>query len=84
MNNDYLGEAHGRYTIQKQQALVGQGVKMQWLPLRRDQEHVGDILAAFELVLTKNQTQEVDYGKLQIPESIAVMEEYTVEVYCTW
>ena len=80
-----MGEARGKYYFEKA------APRLDWLEVWRQGEHVGDILAAFELFLMdgverKEQTKDLDMGEdkhFVIPKSIApIAEDFTVEVGC--
>ena len=66
---------------------VKRRVELQWLPLRREGENAGELLAAFELEPYKGERRPPfvpgigERGQTVIPERVAPkMERYTIEV----
>ena len=73
--DEFLGEARGRPVVQLG---IEQNVELQWLELRRQGEHVGDLLAAFELVLDEGVTKAMfdksitgEHKQIVVPAHIA-------------
>lgn len=82
--DEFLGEARGKPIVQLGHK---QKVELQWLELRREGESVGELLAAFELVLNEGEGKTTFQGKLgeydqiEVPEGIAPKTKlHTIEV----
>ena len=81
--DEFLGEARGKPVV-----LGRRAVELQWLELWREGENVGEVLAAFELVLIEGEGKPIfpkdkkgEHGQLVVPGKVAPhMELYTVEV----
>ncbi len=82
---DYLGEVHCKPIVQ-QSSLPYSDVKLQWLPVKRLEHHVGDIYAAFELVpypvTPIDATMTGSRRHYNIPRGIVPeLKMYTIEVH---